>query len=80
MTPKKRRNKMSQEWKISGTYFETCNCDTTCPCIFLSDPTEDDCSVLVAWHIDEGKFNGVGLDNLNVALAVHSPGNMATTP
>ena len=71
---------MSQEWKISGTYFEACNCDTTCPCIFLSDPTEDDCSVLVAWHIDEGKFNGVGLDNLNVALAVYSPGNMATTP
>ena len=71
---------MSQDWKISGTYFETCNCDATCPCIFLSDPTEDDCSVLVAWHIEEGSFNGVNLGNLNVALAVNSPGNMATTP
>lgn len=68
---------MSQEWKINGTYFEACNCEAACPCIFLSDPTEDDCTVLVAWHIDDGSFNGVNLDNLNVALAVHSPGNMA---
>lgn len=68
---------MSQEWKIKGTYFEACNCDAACPCVFLSDPTEDDCTVLVAWHIDEGSFDGVVLDNMNVALAVLSPGNMA---
>ena len=71
---------MTQAWKINGTYFEACNCEAACPCIFLSDPTEDDCNVLVAWHIDEGEFKGVRLDNLNVALAVNSPGNMATTP
>lgn len=68
---------MSQEWKLSGTYFEACNCNAACPCVFLSDPTEDDCTVLVAWHIDEGNYNGVALDGLNVALAVLSPGNMA---
>ena len=68
---------MSQEWKIGGTYFEACNCEAACPCIFLSDPTEDDCTALVAWHIDEGSFDAVRLDGLNVALAVHSPGNMA---
>ncbi len=67
---------MSQEWKLNGTYFEACNCDAACPCVFLSDPTEDDCTVLVAWHIDEGNFDGVALDDLNVALAVLSPGNM----
>jgi len=68
---------MTQAWKINGTYFEACNCDAACPCIFLSAPTEDDCTLLVAWHIDEGNFDGVALDNLNVALAVLSPGNMA---
>ncbi len=71
---------MPQEWKLNGTYFETCNCDATCPCIFLSDPTESDCKVLVAWHIDEGSFDGVRLNDLNVALSVYSAGNMATTP
>jgi hypothetical protein len=34
----------------------------------------------VAWHINEGNFDGVGLDDLNVALAVLSPGNMAKVP
>jgi len=68
---------MTESWKIYGTYFEACNCDAACPCIFLSDPTQDDCTALVAWHINEGNYNGVQLDDLNVALAVHSPGNMA---
>ncbi len=71
---------MSQEWKLDGTYFEACNCDAACPCVFLSDPTDGECTALVAWHIDEGSFGAVGLDGLNVALAVHSPGNMASTP
>ena len=64
-------------WKIEGTYFETCNCETACPCVFLSKPTEDDCGVLIAWHIDKGKFEDVALDGMNVAFAVHSPGHMA---
>jgi hypothetical protein len=34
-------------WGLSGTYFESCNCDTACPCVFLSEPTEGDCTVLV---------------------------------
>jgi hypothetical protein len=64
-------------WKIEGTYFETCNCESACPCVFLSKPSEGHCDALVAWHIDRGAFEGVKLDGLNVALAVHSPGHMA---
>jgi hypothetical protein len=71
---------MSQEWKLNGTYFEACNCNAACPCVFLSDPTEDDCTVLVAWHIDEGNYNDVGLDDLNVAMSLLSPGNMVEVP
>jgi hypothetical protein len=33
----------------------------------------------VAWHIDRGALDTVQLDGLNVALAVHTPGNMAQT-
>jgi len=64
-------------WNVKGQYFESCNCDAVCPCIFLSPPTEDECTVLVGWHIDEGEFDGTKLDGLNVALAVLSPGHMA---
>ena len=67
---------MSNKWKLSGTYFEACNCDAACPCVFLSDPTEDECTALVGWHIEDGHLEGVSLDGLNVVLAVVSPGNM----
>lgn len=70
---------MAEKWKLSGTYFESCNCDAACPCVFLSDPTEGECTLLVAWHIDKGKYGDVSLDGLNVALAAHSPGNMVKT-
>lgn len=64
-------------WNLKGTYFETCNCDAACPCVFLSDPTNDDCTVIVGWHIDEGDYDGVDLSGLNVAMAAYAPGNMA---
>ena len=64
-------------WSLKGTYFESCNCDVVCPCLFLSDPTEGECTALVGWHIEEGTDEDVSLSGLNVALAVHSPGNMA---
>ncbi len=67
-------------WKMTGTYFESCNCETACPCVFLSPPTEDDCTVLVGWHIDEGNLDGVALDGLNVAMAAHVDGNMISNP
>lgn len=68
---------MAPEWKLTGTYFETCNCEAACPCVFLNPPTTGDCTVFIGWHIDTGGFKDVRLDGLNVALAVHSPGPMA---
>jgi hypothetical protein len=67
---------MPNSWKISGSYFETCNCDAACPCIFLSPPTSGDCTVLLAWHIDQGRFGQINLDGLNAVLAAYSPGHM----
>lgn len=66
-------------WQLEGTFFEACNCDVVCPCLFLSDPTGEDCTVLVAWHIEKGRDGKIRLDGLNMALAVLAPGNMAQT-
>ncbi len=63
-------------WILNGGYFETCNCETSCPCIWLQPPSEGNCKLLVAWHIESGHFNGQRLDGLNVALACYSPGRM----
>ncbi len=64
-------------WEISGEYMENCSCEAVCPCLLLSPPTEGECRALVAWHIDDGQSGEVDLSNLNVALAIHSPGHMA---
>ena len=72
-------------WQLKGTYFETCNCNVACPCVFLSPPSEGECRLLVAWHIDQGKVGDQGsggeidLADLNVAMAIHSPGHMMQT-
>jgi hypothetical protein len=67
---------MAEKWNLTGTYCEACNCEAACPCVFLSAPTGEDCTLLVGWHIAKGNFGNVDLGNLNVALAVHSPGHM----
>lgn len=70
---------MAEKWKLEGTYFESCNCSSICPCTVFSDPTQGDCTAMVAWHVDKGHYGGTKLDDLNVALAVMAPGNMSKT-
>jgi hypothetical protein len=67
---------MPESWKIAGSYFEACNCNIACPCIFLSPPTSGECTVLLAWHIDQGRLGQTDLNGLNAALAGYSPGHM----
>jgi hypothetical protein len=67
---------VAEKWKVTGTYFEGCNCTVACPCVFLNAPTEGECTVLVGWHIEQGRFGEVALDGLNVAMAAYSPGHM----
>ena len=70
-------------WQLAGDYFESCNCDVVCPCLvspaapLTSRPSQGDCAVVLAFHIDTGTYGGVALNGLNVALAVHAPGPMA---
>jgi hypothetical protein len=66
-------------WRLEGTYMESCSCEAICPCIVLGPPTEGDCRALVAWQIDRGQDGAVGLDGLNMALLLHSPGKMHET-
>jgi hypothetical protein len=69
------------KWKIEGDYFEGCNCDSICPCIFNGDPDEGYCNITAAWHIQKGIYgNNIALDELNVVALFHTPGNMITGP
>lgn len=74
---------MPAQWKLSGEYFESCNCNVVCPCLvstsapLTSRPSQGECHVVLAFHIDSGTYGGLSLAGLNVVLAVHSPGPMA---
>jgi hypothetical protein len=70
---------MAQTLNVSGTYFETCNCFAPCSCVCLSAPTEGECKVLLAWHIEKGSLGDVKLDGLNAVLFGHAPGHMMQT-
>lgn len=63
-------------WQLQGRYFETCNCEVACPCVWLQPPSEGDCKLLVAWHIEDGYLGDVRLNDLNVALACYATENM----
>ncbi len=67
---------MAEKWHVKGTYFEACNCTVVCPCNFLGAPSEGECKVVVAWHVDEGSYGTLDLAGLNVALFAYAPGHM----
>lgn len=70
----------SGKWKVEGDYFEGCNCESMCPCIFLADPDRGDCQLTIAWHIEKGDFDSTPLDGLNAVEVFHAPGNMVKGP
>ena len=71
------------KWRLSGDYFENCNCDVVCPCLVSSGapltarPSQGTCDVALVFHIDTGSYGDVPLDGLNVAVVAHTPSAMA---
>ena len=61
---------------VEGDYFEVCNCEVSCNCIWLGAATNDNCDVMLAWHVTSGNKDGVDLSGLNAVMAVHSPKRM----
>ena len=69
----------TERWSLKGGYFENCNCQILCPCVVPGpplEPTEGHCDVGLAFHIDQGDYNGVSLAGLNFVIAAHTPGTM----
>ncbi len=67
------------EWRVEGDYFETCNCDFLCPCIWSNlqaKPTHGECKVALVFHVDKGHFGATTLDDLSFVVAARTPGAM----
>jgi len=67
---------MAEEWTAEGDLFEGCNCDLLCPChvSFRQPATHAHCDAIWALTIEQGRYGGVDLEGLNVAIFVHCPG------
>jgi len=61
-------------YRVSGSYYEACNCDAICPCRRQGDvpggrSTYGDCDFLLSWHIKDGHLDSLDLSGLNVSIA-----------
>ena len=63
-------------FSVEGDYFETCNCDVSCPCIWLKPADKENCELLLAWHVQTGDKDGVDLSGMNTVMVVHTPKQM----
>ena len=61
-------------WRISGTYYESCNCEAVCPCRRLNGKpggrsTFRLCQFLLSWQVVEGCADSVDLAGRRIAMA-----------
>ena len=62
-------------WHVSGTYFESCNCEAICPCRMVGGvpggrSTYGVCFGALAWRIDDGRLDDVELSGLAAVLTI----------
>jgi hypothetical protein len=62
-------------WKLDGSYFETCSCDTVCPCTasLAFGATHDYCRVVLVFHVKRGEVEGTDVSGLTVAAVADTP-------
>jgi len=69
------------KWHVKGDFLGSCSCDyLRCPCPqsnYAEAPNRGWCKICIAFHFESGTFGDTKLDDLNVAVVVHSPGAMA---
>src|SRR5580765_2112338 len=66
-------------WKVSGQYYETCNCAFICPCIpgqLAVRPTNGKCQFAMAFQIERGSYGALSLDGLGFIVLGLTPEEM----
>ena len=65
------------EWRITGDWWDLCNCAIGCPCNFGADPTYGFCEGTLTWLIREGHWGDLKFaKDLAVILIIHFEGNV----
>jgi hypothetical protein len=69
---------MAESWRVKGDWFDVCRCRVPCGCSFAQAPDEDQCDGILAWHVREGTYGDVKLDDLSVVAVGSFTGNIWT--
>ena len=64
------------QWRLASDWFDICSCNIPCPCEFAQAPTNNACLGMLVWHIREGNFGDVGLDDFNLLALAGFEGNL----
>jgi hypothetical protein len=64
------------EWRLVGDWFDICSGDIPCPCEFAQAPTNNACQGMLAWHVRDGHFGDIRLDDLNLLALGAFEGNL----
>ena len=52
-------------WHIVGDWFDNCSCAVACPCTFAQAPDNGFCKSVLFWHVRQGHYGDVKLDDLS---------------
>lgn len=66
----------TQTYTLDGTLLEACSCGGPCPCWVGDDPDGGTCDAFVAYHVDQGRINGVDVSGLSFVQINQIPGNV----
>jgi hypothetical protein len=66
------------QWRLAGDWFDVCRCRVPCGCTFAQAPDDGQCDGILAWHVREGNYGDVALDDLNVVAVASFEGNIWT--
>ena len=66
---------MAEKWRLEGTVFDACNCETLCPCVYFQAPNNPDCRLAAVWHINKGRYGNTSLDNFTMAVVGYATQN-----
>jgi hypothetical protein len=66
-------------YEMRGQFLEACDCSVPCPCWFVEQPDEDECTGVVAWQIEQGTIEGIDVSGLGVASVSQHEGSRGAT-
>jgi hypothetical protein len=60
-------------YKLSGLFYEACDCYTICPCWLGNDPDGGECTGIFAWEVEQGSIDGIDVAGLlAVSVSYHA--------